>query len=80
MPGVDGSFNKSDTSKEDAVMMYIENYYFSLTKSMVDRKTRSDLPPLPPPGGLYIPQRFLSNHPGTLCTVAQAKRVRQERV
>ena len=54
-----GNFNKSDSSRDDAVMMYIENYYFSLTKSMVDRKTRSDLPPpFPPRGGCTFPSAF----------------------
>lgn len=34
------SSKSADTSKEDAVMMYIENYYIGLTKSMDERTKR----------------------------------------
>lgn len=37
------SYIKSDTSREDAVMMYIENYYIGLTKSMEERQRRWEI-------------------------------------
>jgi len=38
-PGI-ATFNKSDASREDAVMMYIENYYIGMRKSMEERAQR----------------------------------------
>lgn len=40
LPAEISGLNQSSTSKEDAVMMYIENYYIGLTQSMEQRSKR----------------------------------------
>jgi hypothetical protein len=54
-PEVDGvgGFQKSDTQKEDAVMMYIENYYINMHKGMDDRLNR-----YPSPTSLGLPPSY----------------------